>query len=713
MEHHRACHLCEAICGVVIEHDGDRLTGVRGDPDDPLSRGYLCPKATALVDLHHDPDRLKTPLRRTAGGDFEPVDWETALALTAERLAHARRQHGPRGVAFYVGNPTVHNLGALLGMQAFGAALKSHNRYSATSVDQLPKMLASLQMYGHQLLISVPDVDRCDLFIVFGANPLVSNGSLMTAPGMKRRLDAIRARGGRVVVFDPRRTETARVADEHHFVRPGTDALVLFAMVHTVFEEGLVRLGRFAPHVADLDTLRTLAREFAPERTEAVTGVSAVVVRRLTRALADTGRAAVYGRMGVSVTDFGGLSNWLIEVLNVLTGHFDEPGGMMFSSPAADLAAVGTLLGQRGSFGRIRSRVRGAPGFSGELPAACLAEEIDTPGDGQVRALVTLAGNPVLSTPNGARLERALPSLEFMVSIDPYVNETTRHAHVILPPTFGVEREHYDLAFHGLAVRNTARWSDPIRPREASQRHDWEILSDLSARLAARGNPLRERALRAAASVLTPARIVDLALRAGPYRLTRAKVAAAPSGVDLGALVSVMPGRLQTRDGVIPLAPRCYVDDVPRLRAWWASAEARAPSQLVLIGRRGLRSNNSWGHNSVRLVKGPVGCTLRIHPDDAKARGLAQGDVAVIASRVGEVRAPVEVSDEVMRGVVSLPHGWGHHREGVRMRVAAAHAGVSANDLTDDAALDAMSGNAVLNGVPVTVTRAEGATASV
>ena len=714
MLHHRACHLCEALCGIVIETEGDRVRSVRGDEQDAFSQGYICPKAASLADIHHDPDRLRRPLRRTATGGFEEIDWDTALALAGSRLAEIRARHGRRSVAMYTGNPTVHNLGATLGAQVFGRALGSHNRYSATSVDQLPKMLAAYMMYGHQLLMSVPDVDRCDLFVIFGANPLVSNGSLMSAPGMKRRLAALQARGGRIVVFDPRRSETARVADAHHFVRPGTDALVLLSLLHVVFTEGLVRPGRLAPHLTGLDELHAVTPDFPPERTEAATGVAATVVRTLARSIAETPRTAIYGRVGVSIQEFGGLTNWLIEALNVVTGHLDAPGGMMFTTPAVDFVGLGTLLGLQGSFGRIKTRVRGAPGFSGELPVACLAEEIETPGDGQVRALVTLAGNPVLSTPNGRRLDRALESLEFMVSIDPYLNETTRHAHLILPPTFALEREHYDVILHALAVRNTARWSPPLVERGPDQRHDWEILTGLAARLTARGgalDPLRAALSRLASGVLTPKRVVDLLLRLGPHGLRRSvrggltmkRLEMATHGLDLGALEPVLPARLCTKDRKIHLAPPELLADLPRLRERLPSWTATAADALLLIGRRALRSNNSWGHNVLRMVKGPVGCTLKVHPRDAEARGLRAGDMASITSRAGQVIAPVEVSDEVMPGVVSLPHGWGHDREGVRLRVASAHAGVSINDVTDESILDALCGTASLTGVPVQV----------
>jgi anaerobic selenocysteine-containing dehydrogenase len=720
MTHLRTCNLCEALCGIEVERDGDRVGTIRGDARDPLSQGYICPKATALADLHHDPDRLRTPLLRE-GSTHRAIGWDEALELAARKLLETRQAHGRKGVAMYLGNPTIHNLGATLGSQVLGMVLGSHNRYSATSVDQLPKMLAAYLMYGHQLLMTVPDVDRCDLFVMLGANPLVSNGSIMSAPGMRRRLDAIKARGGRVVVFDPRRTETARVATEHHFVRPGTDALLLLSLLHVVFAENLVRLGRFAGHVTELDDLRHAAAGFAPEDTAGVTGVDAAVVRGLARDLATAGRAAVYGRVGVSIQEFGGLANWLVEALNVVTGHFDEAGGMMFTTPAVDLVQLGTWVGQKGSFGRIQSRVRGAPGFSGELPVSCLAEEIVTPGEGQVRALVTLAGNPVLSTPDGRALDRALASLDFMVSIDPYLNETTRHAHLILPPVMPLEREHYDAALHAFAVRNTARWSDAMFARGDDQRDDWEILTGLARRMLRKGDGrdgLRDRAAALAQRVVTPRRAIDVLMRIGPhgYRkglrdgLTLDKVIASKHGVDLGPLESTMPGRLQTRDGRLHLAPKELVADLDRLRARmvrWANEPAGA---LVLTGRRELRSNNSWCHNSLRLVKGPVRCTLRMHPDDAAPRGIVAGDRVRIASRAGEVTAPVELSDEMMRGVVSLPHGWGHDRPGVRLSVASAHAGVSVNDVTDAQVIDALCGTASLTGVPVEVTRAEAMT---
>lgn len=713
MTHHRACNLCEAMCGVVIETVGDRVVDVRGDERDPFSRGHICPKATALADIHHDPDRLKRPLRRK-GKDFEEISWDDALDEVAGRLREVRDRHGKYGVAVYQGNPSVHNWGQMIFGQFFVKALKSRSMYSATSVDQLPKMLASLEMYGNQLAMSIPDVDRTEYFVVFGANPLVSNGSIMSAPGMRRRIDAIRERGGRVVVFDPRRTETADAADEHHFVRPSTDAFVLFSMVHVLFDEKLVNLGRFADEDGALDTLRDLARDFAPEATAHATGVPAEVVRRVARALATTKRAVVYGRVGVSMQEFGGVACWLVEVLNALTAHLDEPGGSMFTTPALDVVDLYDRTGQRGHFAKWHTRVRRAPEFGGELPVACLAEEMETPGEGQVRALVTIAGNPVLSTPNGTRLENAISKLDFMASIDIYVNETTRHADVILPPTFALEHDHYDIALAAFAVRNVAKYSPALFERGEDQRHDYEILLGLASRLMKQEritDPFVARLLRTFGKSLTPKRAGSLLMSLGPYGvrakglsgLTMGRVEASLHGLDLGPLESVLKAQLARRKHVLALAPAVFVEDVPRLRQRLAEVSARADG-LVLIGRRQLRSNNSWCHNSPRLAKGKDRCTLLVHPDDARAHGLGRGDLARVVSRVGEVVAPVEVTDEVMRGVLSLPHGFGHSRGG-RLRVAEEKPGVSINDLTDEQRIDPLSGVADFGGVPVRIER--------
>jgi anaerobic selenocysteine-containing dehydrogenase len=715
--HFRTCNLCEAMCGLRIELEGERITSIRGDEEDPFSRGHVCPKALALKDLHEDPDRLRHPMRRTASG-WEPVSWDDALDEAARRLHETQRAHGRNAVAVYLGNPNVHNLGALMFGPGLLQTLRSRNRFSATSVDQLPHQLTAYLMFGHQLLVPIPDIDRTRYMLVLGANPLASNGSLMTAPDVRARLRAIQQRGGRVVVIDPRRTETARIADTHVFIRPGTDALALLALLHVAVVEHPPRPGRLAEHLEGLDTVRALARDFTPERVAPHTGVPADVLRAISRDFLAADGAVCYGRMGLSTQPFGALCQWLINVLNAVTGNLDREGGAMFTLPAFDLVGGPRALGlSRGSFGRWKSRVRGLPEFGGELPVAALAEEILTPGEGRVRALLTVAGNPVLSTPNGSRLERALGELDFMVSMDPYLNETTRHAHLILPPVSPLERSHYDLVFHALAVRNTAKYSPALFEPGPDGRHDWQMVLALQHRLEAlrKGRPSVRAALKyRVLSRLGPERILDLGLRLGPHGarfhplergLTLAKLRESPHGVDLGPLKPCLPQRLQTKDGRIHLAPEPLVADVARLRERFpegATPEVR-DGELLLIGRRHLRDNNSWLHNVPALLKGRPRCTLMVHPEDAARLGLLDGADATVTSRVGEVTVPVAVTDEVMPGVVSLPHGYGHGRAGTRQKVATAHAGVSLNDLTDERALDALSGNAAFSGTPVRV----------
>jgi anaerobic selenocysteine-containing dehydrogenase len=705
------------MCGLRMELEGSRITSIRGDEEDLFSRGHICPKALALKDLYEDPDRLRHPMRRTASG-WEQVSWEDALDETARRLHSIQKEHGRDAVAIYLGNPNVHNLGNLMFGPQLLRTLRSRNRFSATSVDQLPHQLVAYLMFGHQLLVPIPDIDRTRYMLVMGANPLASNGSLMTAPDVRARLRAIQQRGGRVVVVDPRRTETARIADTHVFIRPGTDALALLALLHVAVVEGTPRLGHLAAQVEGLEQVRELAREFTPERVAPHTGVPADVLRGIARDFLAAEGAVCYGRMGLSAQPFGSLCQWLINVLNTVTGNLDREGGAMFTLPAFDLVGGPKAMGLgRGSIGRFKSRVRGLPEFAGELPSAALAEEILTPGEGRVRALLTLAGNPVLSTPNGARLDTALGGLDFMVSIDPYLNETTRHAHLILPPVSPLERSHYDLALHALAVRNTAKYSPALFEPGPDARHDWQILLSLQHRLTTlhKGRPsLRATLKYQALSRMGPERLLDLGLRLGPHGarfhplkqgLTLAKLREAPHGVDLGPLKPCLPHRLQTRDSRVHLAPEPLVADVQRLRDRFppsAAPEVR-DGELLLIGRRHLRDNNSWMHNVAGLVKGKPRCTLMMHPEDAAQRGLTDGVEVTVTSRVGEVRVPVAVTDDVMPGVVSLPHGYGHGRQGTRLNVAAEHAGVSANDLTDERALDALSGTAAFSATPVRV----------
>ena len=699
------CPLCEAACGIAVTVQGGAIGDIRGDADDPASRGHMCPKAVALKDLHEYPDRLRRPVKRV-GAEWVEISWDEAIALTVEGIRGVQRRHGADAMAVYLGNPTVHSLGAMLFAPPLSKAIGTRNRYSATSVDQLPHHLASLFSFGHPLLIPVPDIDRTDCWIIIGANPAASNGSLMTAPDVVKRLKDVRARGGRVIVIDPRRTETAELASEHHFIRPGTDALALMAMLQVIFAEGRATLGRVAEFTDGVEALRACCAPFTPERVAGATGMAPETIRSLARALATTERAVVYGRIGVSTQEFGALSCWLINALNIVTGHLDAPGGAMFTRPAVDLMRGGGTYGGAGRFGRWKSRVRGLPEFAGELPVAALAEEMDTPGSGQVRGLVTHAGNPVLSTPDGARLDRALQGLEFFAAIDFYINETTRHAHVILPPTAGLERDHYDLVFHMLAIRNTAKWSPAVVAAAPGTRHDWQILGELAARLT-RGSLWRRVQARAAFRVaqwMGARGFVKRLLARSSYGagVSLRALERSPHGVDLGALTSVLPQRLRTENKRIALAPAALVADVPRLEAL-LDRPAPTGGELVLIGRRDLRSNNSWMANSERLVRGRRRCALLMHPTDAASRGLGDGARVCVSSRVGAIEVELETTDAMMPGVVCLPHGWGHDRAGVRLRTARAHGGASINDLTDGARVDALSGNSAFCGTPVTV----------
>ncbi len=694
------CNLCEAICGLELTLEGGRVTGIRGNPDDPLSRGHVCPKGTALADIHADPDRLRRPVRRVGEGPdahWEETSWDTALDLVADGLAAAINTHGRNALGIYLGNPNAHSLGSLTHGTALVKSFRTRNKFSATSVDQLPHQLVAYLMYGHQLLLPIPDIDRTSYFLVLGANPMASNGSLMTVPDFPARLRELKQRGGRMVVVDPRRTETAKAATEHHFVRPGTDAHLLLAMLQVLFDEGLTRPPGY---VDGLDRVEVAVAPFTPEVAAQVTGVPAVEIRRITREFAAADGAVAYGRVGVSTHAFGTVCQWAVQLLNLLTGNLDREGGACFTSPAID--AVGSGLISKGHHDVWRSRVRGLPEFGGELPVSVLREEIETPGDGQVRALLTLAGNPVSSTPDGGALDRAIAGLDFMAAVDIYVNETTRHADVILPPTTTLERDHYDLVFHVLAVRNTARFTPAVLEKEDGALHDWEIYREIVLRTQRRLRskaPLRKRVTQRVRLSTSPTRLIALLLRRGSSGVTMKQLRENPAGIDLGPLRSgLLPARLQNAAHRIDAAPDLVLDDLARLH----DVPLPDPDDLLLIGRRHQRDCNSWMHNSVRLTKGRPRHQLLMHPDDLESRGLADGATVSVTSRVGSVEIEVQADDDMMRGVVSLPHGYGHRREGVRLEQATNLPGVSINDLTDPELLD-VSGNAAFSGVPVRV----------
>lgn len=730
----RTCPLCEATCGLKLTLDGDRVTRVEGDPDDVFSRGYLCPKGAAFGQLEQDPDRLDAPLVKGDDGVHREVSWPEAFAEVERRLGELLGTHGNDAVGVYLGNPNVHNLSGALYVKPMLKALRTRALFSASTVDQMPKHVSSGLLFGDPLAIPVPDLDRTDWMLMLGANPRMSNGSLMTAPDLPSRLSALVARG-RLVVVDPRRSRTADKASEHVPIRPGTDAFLLLAMIHTLFEEDLVRLGRLGPHLDGVDAVRDAVARFTPEAVADATRVPAGTTRRLARELAAAERGVVYGRIGTTTVRYGTVTSWAVDVLNALTGHLDEPGGAMFTRPAH----VPDRSGRRPfRTGRWHSRVGGHPEVLSELPAAAMSEEITTPGEGQLRCLVTIAGNPVLSTPNGARLGAALAQLDLMISIDPYLNETTRHADIVLPPPGALQRGHYDVSFTGLAIRNVANYSPPVLPLPDDRPDEWEILLrlagvalgqpadlDLAAADAFVARQLVEslvaqpgsrvhgaepdELMAALAHRRGPERLLDLLLRAGPYGdgfdddsdgLSLATLEANPHGLDLGPLEPRVPDVVITPSGAVELAPPQVIADLDRVADGLAELVADG---LVLVGRRHLRTNNSWMHNVPMLAKGVDLCTLQVHADDAARLGLSDGGSARVGSRVGEVVAPVEVTEDILPGVVSLPHGFGHDADGIRLQVAEARPGVNSNLLTDESDLDPLSGTAVLNGIPVTV----------
>lgn len=736
----RICPLCEATCGLEITVHGRRATAIRGDAADVFSAGFLCPKAAALAQLDEDPDRLRLPLVRR-NGQLVPASWDEAFAEVERRLLPIIAEHGSDAVAVYLGNPNVHNLSLTVYGQVLLRALRTKNIYSASTVDQIPKQLASGLMYGTFTTVAVPDIDRTDFLLMLGANPFDSNGSLWTVPDFPGRLRALQKRGGQCVVVDPRRSRTAEAADQHVFIRPGTDAHFLMAIVHTLFAEDLVDLGKLNGHVTGVEEVKKAAAEFAPERVESTCQIPAAATRDLARRLAGAERAVVYGRIGTCTQEFGTLASWLVDVCNALTGNLDRPGGALFPlAPGFAANSHGTPgIGRGVRTGRRHSRVRGAPEVQGDLPVACLAEEIETPGDGQVRALITIAGNPALSTPNGERLGRALASLDFMISLDLYLNETTRHADVIFPGLSPLEESHFDAVFNQFACRNAARYSPPLFPAPANRPLEWQTLLRLAGIVSGQGagtdltalddfvaltqvqravassqSPVHGRSPQEIIAALAPRRgperIVDLALRSGPYGdgfgtnpggLSLTRLEAHPHGIDLGPLAPRLPDVLRTPSGRVELAPQPLLDDVSRLRS--ALDRHREDGELYLVGRRHLRSNNSWMHNLPLLAAGRPRCTLHVHPDDAKRLGLADGSSARVQSHAGVLLAPVEITDAIMPGVVSLPHGWGHDQPDTRLQVAGRHPGVNSNLLADERAIDPLSGNAVLNGIPVTV----------
>ncbi|MFH7596094.1 molybdopterin oxidoreductase family protein [Streptomyces racemochromogenes] len=738
----RICPLCEATCGLTLTIEGTTVTGARGDRDDVFSRGFICPKGAAFGALDADPDRLRTPLVRRDGRLCE-AGWDEAYEAVAAAVPALVRAHGAQSVGVVLGNPNTHTMAGALYPPLLLGALGTRNLFTASTLDQMPKHVSSGLLFGDPFAIPVPDLDRTDFLLLIGANPVESNGSLCTAPDFPGRLKALRARGGTLVVVDPRRTRTARLADRHLAPRPGSDALLLAALAHTLLEEKLADPGALGEHLDGLGELPAALGSFTPEAVAPACDLPAEEIRTLARDLAASPTAAVYGRIGSCTVEYGTLASWLVDVLNVLTGNLDRPGGALFPLSATGPRPRPAGPGRGFALGRWHSRVSGHPEVKSELPMSALAEEIETPGEGRIRALISVAANPVLSTPDGRRLDAALAGLDFMVSVDPYLNETSRHAHVVLPPPPPSQSAHHDFAFNGFAIRNQVRYTRAAVPLEAGRLDECEILARLvlavsgmhgsaeptavdemaitaalAKETADRQSPLHGADPARLAGLLTgasgPERRLDLMLRLGPYGdlfgaagadavqdgLSLERLLAHPHGIDLGSLRPRLPGLLKTRSGRIELLPDPIAAELPRLRA----ALADRPAALVLVGRRHLRSNNSWLHNVPALVGGSNRCTLQVHPQDAERLGLADGGRARVTADGGSLDVPVEVTDTVRTGVVSLPHGWGHDREGTRLTVAGAAPGANVNQLLDGSRLDPLSGTAVLNGFPVTLT---------
>lgn len=766
-KHYRACNICDAMCGVEIEYQGTQILSIKGDKKDPVSKGYICPKATALQDLHEDPDRLRQPMLKTEAG-WKPIPWEHAFDLAAQKLSAISKKTGRNSVGIYVGNPTAHNHGNVMFLKSLNDALGTNNRYSATSVDQLPLMLAAMKLFGNAAMFPIPDVERSHFLIIVGGNPVASGGSFMCGADIKKKLSEIKKRkDGRLVVIDPRFTETAEIASEHYFISPGKDALLLLAMINVIFSQGLENSGKIP--VENLNVLKGLSMPFDPEKVAEQVGIKAEVIRDLAITLAKQEHAAIYGRLGTSIQEYGSLCSWLLYVLNIITNNLDVEGGMMFTKPAIDIAGLGALSEEVNSFDTRRSRVRNLPSMAGEFPAATLADEILVEGEGQIKAMVTCAGNPVLSVPNGRKLEKALGTLEFMLSFDMYINETTQYANLIIPPTSPLEHCHYDLVMQLVAYRHSAKFSPALFEKPEGSYHEWQSYLEVSSRINKlkknnRWNDLTIDAFKNYMYWLGDEGILNLMLKMGPYGrkpvvidalnrllsspkliginqawkfisealenflrskhamnafletspygkysfpvlggLNLKKLKYKIHGVDIGPMVPMLPDRLNTKNKTINLNPEYLLKDINRLSAQLETPKTNADFDLLLIGRRHIRSNNSWLHNSYRLVKGKDRCTVLMHSNDASARKLADGEMVTVKSNTGEIRLALEVSDAIKEGVVSVPHGWGHHREGAQLSVAEKYAGASINDITDDNLVESLTGLAIANGVPVKV----------
>jgi anaerobic selenocysteine-containing dehydrogenase len=715
-----------------LTHDGHgNVTRVRGDVEDPYSRGYLCPKGASLGLIDSDPGRLQSPLVRLHG-ELRPVSWDDAFAEVERLIRPMVRRHGCDSLGLYTGNPIGHDFAMSLYLPVLQRAMKSKQQYSASTLDSTPHTVVAALMFGHQSTVAVPDIDRTDLFLIVGGNPMVSNGSIGAAPDYPARLRALRERGGRLVVIDPVRTETAALADEHILIRPGTDAFLLLAMVRELLAMDPRRDERLAGRTLGREILVHALEPFTPDSVTGRCGVPASTIRRLAHQLVSARTASVYGRLGTTLNRFGTFTSWAMTLLNILSGHLDRPGGMMFAESAAGSP---TTRSQRRPeplrLGRYFSTVRRAPEVFGEFPAACLAEEILNPAPERLRGLIVVAGNPARSVPNTSAVEAALQELDALVCVDAYVNETSRFAHVVLPAPAPLTRSHFDLMLSNYTVRNVANYSPPLRPVPRNAMAEWRILVRLAQAVDPEGDTseaeinrrAQQRLVKAVSAQLGiaeaeieaslsgppgPDALLDLRVRSGPFGdhfghrpggLTLARLAGNLHTTDLGPLRPRLDEVIRTASGRIELAPPMILNHIPRLVA--ALSETDPP--LLLIGRRTVRSKNSWLHNIRTLVSGRDRCTLKIHPADAERHGVQTGEMAVVRSAAGSVEVVAEVDDAMAPGVCSLPHGWGHDVSDANRLIARQHPGVNSNQLAEDAELDPIAGTPVLNGISVVV----------
>ncbi|MDB4192029.1 molybdopterin-dependent oxidoreductase [Flavobacteriaceae bacterium] len=693
--HYRTCNLCEAMCGLEITYKEKKVISIVGDKKDPLSKGFICPKSLALKDLYEDPDRLKTPIKRTENG-WQEISWTEAFDEVEIQIKKIQEKYGNNAVATYQGNPNVHNVGSMLYGGPFLKSLKTKQKYSATSADQLPHHIASLKMFGHQMLIPIPDIERTDYLLILGANPGASNGSLLTAPGFPQKIKSIQKRGGKVINIDPRFTETSKISSQHLYINPGKDALFLLSLLHVIFDQGIEEKTHLSNYLKGLEEIKEIVKEYSPKKTALLIGIDSLEIQKIAKDFMNSKTAVCYGRMGVSTQEYGGICQWLINVLNIITNNMDKVGGAMFTKPAIDLVYMTGIQGKVGNFDRYRSRVHNLPEYSGELPVATLADEILTEGEGQIKMFICTAGNPVLSAPNGKKMEKALEKLDFMVSIDIYLNETSKYANIILPTTNGLETLHYDLVFHQLAIRNTAKLSEVLFEKDENQKHDWEILNELTERITEKKNSL------------TPEMMLDNMFQYSPYKeanLSVNKLKENPNGIDLGSLQPLLIKRIFTVDKKINVSPQIFIDDLKRLdkELYKDTKEEETKYPFALIGRRHLRNNNSWMHNSKLLMKGKNRCTVLMSSKDANNLSITDHQKIKIISNVGSIELPVEISDEMKEGVLSIPHGFGHNRNGTKIKLAEENAGESINDLTDDNKIDKLTGNANFSGTRVKV----------